>query len=78
MANKKIIIPIIITDDNYTITDCQDGSTRLVDGPNPSEGRVEVCYNQVWGTVCNSNLNSNLHQSYGNLVCEQLGYQLTG
>ena len=74
----KIIIPIIITDDNYTITDCEDGSIRLVGGPNPSEGRVEVCYNQVWGTVCNSNLNSNLYQSYGNLVCKQLGYQPTG
>ena len=31
---------------------CVHGDVRLVDGPNVREGRVEVCVNNAWGTVC--------------------------
>ena len=31
---------------------CQTGEVRLQDGPNVREGRVEVCINNAWGTVC--------------------------
>ena len=32
-------------------TTCTHGSIRL-QGGTPMQGRVEVCYNNVWGTVC--------------------------
>ena len=28
------------------------GEVRLVGGRVPTEGRVEMCYNNIWGTVC--------------------------
>ena len=41
---------------------------RLVNGDNPLEGRVEVCFNQVWGTVCDSGFNADDAE----VVCNQL------
>lgn len=47
---------------------------RLVGGTNVREGRLEVCLNGVWGTVCD--------QSWDNtdagVVCTELGYSRQG
>ena len=45
---------------------------RLVDGSVPSEGRVEVCVDGQWGTVCG--VNYRRHQEAAEVVCRQLGY----
>ena len=53
---------------------CQNGDIRLGGGRHPNEGRVEFCYNNEWGTVCDD-LWSNID---GNVVCRQLGFSTTG
>ena len=54
--------------------DCTDGNIRLVSVSNPLEGRVEVCYDGVWGTVCHNNWND----IDASVVCFQLGYSTSG
>ena len=34
------------------LTACQNGDVRLVGGANEREGRVEVCVDNIYGTVC--------------------------
>ena len=66
------------------MADCKDGEIRLVGGNTIYEGRVEVCINQVWGTVCSSRYGPifNFKYHWGALdtkvVCRQLGHQDLG
>ena len=55
-----------------------EGAVRLISSsysslntsPGGSAGRLEIYYNRVWGTICNTGFS----QTDANVVCQQLGY----
>ena len=53
---------------------CETGDIRLVGGSLESEGRLEVCVNQLWGTVCSRSWDNKETR----VACKQLGHQELG
>ena len=55
---------------------CIDYDIRLVNGStvDPLEGRVEVCINNAWGTICDTGFGINDAE----VICRLLGHPFSG
>lgn len=53
---------------------CTDGKVRLRGSTNELIGRVEVCVNGTWSTVCDQDWNDN----DAAVICRQLGHSSYG
>ena len=56
---------------NTSKSDCNDWDLRVVNGTSVREGRVEICFNSAWGTVCNDNYGVADAQT----LCSQLNFE---
>jgi len=57
-----------------TAAPCTNGDIRLRGSSNNYEGRVEICNNNAWGTVCDDAWGT----PDANVACRQLGFSSTG
>ena len=53
---------------------CFNGDLRLAGGSVVNGGRVEICYQNQWGTICDDNWDI----FEAKIVCSQLGYPSLG
>ena len=53
---------------------CEEGDLRLVGGRTINRGRVEICVNETWGTICYNNWG----QPDATVTCRQLGFSRHG
>ena len=56
------------------IAPCSTGDLRLAGGNVANEGRVEVCMDNQWGTVCDDGWSIN----DANVACKKLGFSSSG
>ena len=53
---------------------CTDGQILLLNGSTPMEGRVEMCYNNTYGSICDDKWDV----LDARVVCRKLGYSVEG
>jgi hypothetical protein len=53
---------------------CEEGELRLVGGRSETNGRVEICVRERWGTVCGDSWDDMEVE----VICRQLGYLESG
>ena len=56
------------------IVSCDDGDLRLAGGDSESEGRLDICFSQRWGTINGDGWTLSDTQ----VACRQLGFENAG
>ena len=69
MERWLLYCPVLIS-----IAPCTTGQLRLAGSNITYEGRVEICMNNMWGTVCDDSWGS----ADATVVCRELGYSAQG
>ena len=64
------VVSVICQGNTTSQSECSSGDLRLVGGERESEGRVEICAEGLWGTVCDSGWD----QREAVVVCRQSGF----
>ena len=59
---------------NFLYLGCTEGDVRLLEGSTLLEGRVSLCKNNEWGTVCDNGWD----ETDATVVCRQLGLSVAG
>lgn len=52
----------------------EDGQIQLLGGRDQFEGRLEICFGGIWGTVCDDSWDTRDSE----VVCRQLGHSIMG
>ena len=58
----------------YLIVKCKHGSVQLAGTESMSFGRVEVCINRLWSTICDHHWTL----TEASVICSQLGFYKQG
>ena len=64
------VVSVVCQENTTSQADCSSGDLHLVGGERESEGRVEICVEGFWGTVCDSGWD----QREALVVCRQIGF----
>ena len=69
LKDFNLIIVFALTAMETNRSECNDQDLQIVGSAR--EGRVEVCYNQAWGTICDEVYGLNAVR----ILCSQLGFR---
>ena len=69
-----LTITFVLTVQGTPAGNCSNGNVRLAGGRNVLEGRVEICFNNAWGTVCDESFSS----YDAHVACTSLGLPFNG